>query len=110
MINFVIFNALRSTNSFRRKEIHKFTWTNRGYRSIIRVDYILDNIKISSKVNDTRIYRSYDVSSDHFVVLSTINIRTKWITNKRPSVNIRKEYFKIHILREDSTRDYTANV
>jgi hypothetical protein len=99
MINFATLNALRIINSFFcHKEIHNFTWTNRGYRSI--TDYILANSVQNSMTPESTIA----ISSDHFAVLSRINIPTRWITNKRPSVNKRKEYFTIHLLCEDSVR------
>ena len=41
---FASVNELKITNTFfRHKEIHKMTWSARGYRSII--DYILTNIE-----------------------------------------------------------------
>ena len=47
-------NELKITNTFfRHKEIHKMTWSARGYRSII--DYILTNKKLSPLVNDANI-------------------------------------------------------
>ena len=50
-------NELKITNTFfRHKEC-------RGYRSII--DYIPTNKKLSPLVNDTNVFRGYDVTTDH---------------------------------------------
>jgi hypothetical protein len=55
---------------FRHKEIHKMTWSARGYRFII--DYILTNTKLPPLVNDTKIFRGYDVSTDHYLLISNV--------------------------------------
>jgi len=60
---FVSVNELKITNTFfKHKEIHKMTWSARGYRSII--DYILTNQKLSPLVNDTKVFWGYDVAAD----------------------------------------------
>jgi len=53
---FASVNELKIRNTFfRHKEIHKMTWSARGYRSVI--DYILTNKKLSPLVNDTKAFR-----------------------------------------------------
>ena len=60
-------NELKITNIFfRHKEIHKMTWSARGYRSI--KDCILTNKKLSPVVNDTKVFRGYDVITDHYLL------------------------------------------
>jgi hypothetical protein len=60
--NFATFNKLKVTNTFfRHKDIHKYTWTSRGYRTI--TDFLLVNRKLAAQVINARVYRSYDVSS-----------------------------------------------
>jgi exonuclease III len=103
MINFTTFNALKITNTFfRHKDMHTYTWTNRGYRSII--DYILVNKKLFSNVNDTTAFRSYDINSNHFTSTSKINLPTRWYNAKRTSSSQRQQCFKTHLLYEDSIR------
>jgi len=63
---------------FRHKEIHKMTWSARGYRSII--DYILTNKKLSSLVYDTKVFSGYDVSTDHYLLISKICLCHKFYT------------------------------
>ena len=66
---FASVNELKITNTFfRHKEIHKMTWSARGYRSII--DYILTNKKLSRLVNDTKVFRGYGVTTDHYLLFS----------------------------------------
>jgi len=48
------------------------TWSARGYRSII--DYILTNKKLSPLVNDTKVFRGYDVTTDHYLLFSKIRL------------------------------------
>ena len=53
LIEFASVNELKIMNTFfRHKEIHKLTWSARGYRSII--DYILTNKRLSPLINDTK--------------------------------------------------------
>jgi len=54
------------------------TWSARGYRSII--DYILTNKKTSPLVNDTKGFRGYDVTTDHYLLISKIRLLKKWYT------------------------------
>ena len=74
---FASVNELKITNTFfRHKEIHKMTWSARGYRSII--DYILTNKKLSPLVNDTKVFRGYDVTRDCYLLISQIRLPKKW--------------------------------
>jgi hypothetical protein len=68
---FCAYNKLRITNSFfRHKDIHKFTWAERGSKSIIY--YVIANKKIWPYITDTRVYRGAEVDTDHFLVLCKI--------------------------------------
>ena len=68
---FASVNEFKIKNTFfRHKKIHKMTWSARGYRSII--DYILTNKKLSPLINDTKVFRGYDVSTDHYLLISKI--------------------------------------
>lgn len=47
--DFASFNRLKLTNTFfRKKEIHKYTWSARGHRSLI--DYVIVNDKLKDKL------------------------------------------------------------
>jgi len=64
---FASVSELKITNSFFR---HKMTWSARGYRFII--DYNLTNKKLSPIVNDTKAFKGYDVTTDHYLLISKI--------------------------------------
>jgi hypothetical protein len=46
------------------------TWSARSYTSII--DYVLTNKKLSALVNVTKVFRGYDVATDHYLLISKI--------------------------------------
>ena len=49
LINFPTLNEFKTKNTFfRHKEIHKYTWSARGMKSII--DYVLANMKLASHI------------------------------------------------------------
>jgi len=76
---FASVNELKITNTFfRHKEIHKMMWSAQCYRSI--TDYILTNKKLSSLVSDTKFFRGYDVTTDHYLLISKIRFPQKWYT------------------------------
>lgn len=71
------FNKLKISNTFFRKNtfIHKLGTEEEGYRSII--DYIIINEKVSP-ISGTQLYRGNDISSEHFLIVSKINVFAKW--------------------------------
>jgi hypothetical protein len=74
---FATVNELKITNTFfRHKEIHNMMWSARGNRSII--DYILTDKKLSPLVNDTKVFRGYDVATDHYLLTSKLFLPQKW--------------------------------
>jgi exonuclease III len=76
LLNFAATNDLKITNTFfRHKDIYKYTWSARGSRSVI--DYVLTNKKTSPLVKDTRAFRRYGINTDHFMLVSRINIPQK---------------------------------
>ena len=73
---FASVNELKITHTFfRHKEIHKMTRSARGYRYII--DYILTNKKLSPSVNDIKVFKGYDVTTDHYLLISKIRLPQK---------------------------------
>jgi hypothetical protein len=54
LINFAAYSALTITVSFfKYNNIHKLTWTGKGYKSII--DYVFVNKKLSPQIDDISI-------------------------------------------------------
>jgi endonuclease/exonuclease/phosphatase family metal-dependent hydrolase len=100
--DFATFNNMKITNTFfRKKDIHKFTWSARGTRSLI--DYVLVNEKLCNNVTDVRVYRGSDIGSDHFLVVAKLNLFAKWKNlSKKQERQPREEVFKVHLLQEQS--------
>jgi hypothetical protein len=99
---FASVNELKITNTFfGHKEIHKMTWSARGYRYII--DYILTNKKLSPLVNDTKGFRGYDVTTDHYLLISKIRLPQKWYTFIKRSLR-QEEIFGVHLLEDPSIK------
>lgn len=103
--DFATFNQLKITNTFfRKKDINKYTWNARGSRSII--DYVIANKKMSSQIRDTHVFRGNDISSDHFLVTSKVEIWARWkklkCSTKLQNQNFK---FKVHLLQEESIRN-----
>jgi len=86
---------------FRRKQIHKMTWSARGYRSII--DYILTNKKLSPLVQDTKVFRRYDVATDHCLLISKICLPQKGYTFIKRSPR-QEEVFRVNLLEDSSIK------
>jgi len=99
---FASVNELKIKNTFfRHKEIHKITRSARGYRSII--DYILTNKKLSPLVNDTKVFRGYDVTTDHCLLISKIRLSQKLYTFTKRSLWQEKIY-SVHLLEDPSIK------
>jgi len=95
-------NGLKITNIFfRHKEIHKMTWSGRGCRSVI--DYILTNKKLSPLVNDAKVFRGYDVTTDHYLLIFKIRLPQKWYTFTKRFLR-QEEIFRVHLLEEPSIK------
>ena len=95
-------NELKITNTFfRHKEIHKMTWSARGYRSII--DYILTNKKLSPLVKDTKVFGEYDVPTDHYLLISEVCLPHKCHTFIKTSPR-QEEIFRVHLLEDPSIK------
>ena len=102
---FASFNDFKIANTFfrkKKKEIHKYTRSARGSKTII--DYIIVNRKLKNLVQDIKTFRSSDIGSDHFLVTSRINLLSRW---KQQSNNrkLAKDFVcKLHLLQEESIR------
>ena len=66
---FVITNTI-----FQHKDGHKYTWREhkRNKKSII--DYIIVDSDLKQLVQDTRMYKGFEIGSDHNLVLKRIKI------------------------------------
>ena len=55
---------------FQRKDIHRFSWISNDWHTRKEIDHILSSC--GKMVRQCRVYRSFDVDSDHFPVLATL--------------------------------------
>ena len=102
--DFCTYNHLRITNTFYlHKEIHKYTWAQRGQKSII--DYNIANEKIWPYIIDTRSYRGAEGDTDHYLVCSKIKLPKKCIRKTERERREPEKRFKIQLLEEPSIRD-----
>ena len=42
------------------------------------IDYFLTNKKLLPLENDTKVFKGYDVATDHYVLISKISLPQKW--------------------------------
>jgi hypothetical protein len=77
------------------------TWSVRGCRSI--TDYILSNKKLSPLVQDTKVFRGYDVATDHYLLISKIRLPQKGYTFIKRSPR-EEEIFRVHLLEDPSIK------
>ena len=60
---------------FQRKDIHRFSWVSNDGHTQKETDHILSSC--GKMVRQCRVYRSFDVDSDHFPVLATLKLKLK---------------------------------
>ena len=67
------------------------------------VDYILTNKKLSPLVKDTKVFRGYNISMDHYLLISKICLPHKCyaFTNSLPQY---EEVFRVHLLEDPSIK------
>jgi len=76
-------------------------WSTRGYRSII--DYILTNKILSPLVNDTNVFRGYDVTTDHYLLISKIRLPKEWYKFTKRTLR-QEEIFRVYLLEDPSIK------
>jgi len=87
---------------FRKKEIHKYTWSARGSKTII--DYIIVIRRQKNLVQDIKIFLGCDIGSDHFLVTSRINLLSRRKEQSNNSKLANEFVYKVYLLQEESIR------
>ena len=82
LIDYATYNNFKITNIlFPHKECHKYTWSARNSQSI--VDYVITNSKLFNFVLDTRVFRSFELETDNFLLVSTCRFPPKWLKTRK---------------------------
>lgn len=102
--DFALYNNFRIMNTFfQHKEIHKYTWAARETRTII--DYFLANHKTAKLFKDVRVYRGYEINTDHYLLQAKVNFKTRWYKPSRKQNSEQKEAYKIYLLKQQSIKE-----
>jgi hypothetical protein len=98
-----IFFSLSLSPPLSHKDIHKYLWSTRSFRSII--DYVSTNPKLLSQVRSRRVEVIYDVHFDNFfLVMSMVNIPANWIQKERKTSLEVRNCYKVHLLQQGCIR------
>ena len=62
---------------FKHKLIHKWTWLSPNGRDRNQIDHITINGKFRRSLEDVRVMRGADASSDHYLVVANIKLKLK---------------------------------
>jgi len=78
LLSFCIANKLKVGGSwFKHKIIHKGTWLSPDMKTLNQIDHICVSSRWASSVQDVRVQRGADVSSDHYLVVAKLKIKLK---------------------------------
>ena len=90
---------------FHRKDIHRFSWISNDGHTRKEIDHILSSC--GKMVRLCRVFRSFDIDSDHFPVLATLKLKLKRSTQPQTKHFIPNLSSLSNI---DVSREYAANV
>ena len=86
---------------FPHKTIHKATWTSPDGTTKSQIDHILISRRFRNSVKDTRVFRSADIGSDHYLVCMKVKLRLR---NEPKGAKSIRERYDTAKLRDENTR------
>lgn len=100
LIDFCIQNRLIIQNSFfEHKDCHKFTREEKGRNEKSIIDYILTERDSRKDIKDVRVYRSAELGTDHYLLLSKTKIVMETAKQEKTKGRMRKETKSIRIYK-----------
>ncbi len=60
---------------FRRKDIHRLSWISNDGHTRKEIDHVLTSKR--NAIHQCRVYRSFDIDSDHLPVIATLKVKLK---------------------------------
>ena len=70
---------------FQHKDIHKYTWISPNGIHKNQIDHILINLKWRSSLQDVKVMRSADASTDHYLVMAKLQLKLSYSKSQAPS-------------------------
>ena len=75
--------------------MHKATWVSPDGITRNQIGYLLSNKRFRNSVKDTRVYRSADIGSDHYLVCTTVKLRLKKQTEGKKGIRVKYDTTKL---------------
>ncbi|RYE19746.1 MAG: hypothetical protein EOP45_12160, partial [Sphingobacteriaceae bacterium] len=96
LLDFCQSSGLSITNSFfNHKKIHMYSWENPGQNRKSLLDYVIVEENLRNLVLDTRVYRSFGLDTDHYLVASKLRIKKGVPSNfQKPTNRVKVEKLK----------------
>ena len=67
-------NLVVKSTMFLHRNIHKFTWTAPGGKTLNQIDHILQDMRWHSSILDVRSFRRADLDTEHYMVVAQSQI------------------------------------
>ena len=80
---------------FPHKNIHKATWVSPNRITMNQIDHILINERLKDSVKDTRVYRSANIGSGHYLVCITVKLRLTNQAKEKKGISVKYDTTKL---------------
>ena len=105
LIDFCAGIGLVITNSvFKHKDIHKYTWEEPARKRKSIIDYILVSKDLRRYVMNTRVFRGFEIESDHYMVGCTLRING-FVIGDKGNHQVKCTRIKTEAFKDDSIQE-----